>query len=125
MPHTPSMVERSTPKSFSMRANRRRVFFRLLPAGDDAPVGDAAVEILPELFVEFGLVADGLEPGHVGLYPDHDARVGLVGDATRFGLGAERADPLLKRWLFDVFCERSLRVRSREYQRGNAARDGF
>ena len=46
---------------------QRRIFLGDLAAGDDAPVGDAAIEILPELLAEFGLVADFLEPGHVGL----------------------------------------------------------
>ena len=44
---------------------QRRKFLGLLLAGDDAPVGDPAVEILPELLVEFGLIADRLKPGGV------------------------------------------------------------
>ncbi len=96
-PQTPSMTERSTPKSRSMRAKKRRELLRLLLAGDDAPVGDATVEILPELFVEFGLIADRLKPGGVGTYPAHDPRVSLRRDAARERLGAKRGDPLIER----------------------------
>jgi hypothetical protein len=38
---------------------------------------------LPELFVEFGLIADRLKPGGVGPYPAHDVSVGLWRDAVR------------------------------------------
>ena len=69
MPHTPSMIAALDAEIFFDAGKQRRVLLGFLPAGDDAPVGDAAVEVLPELFVEFGLVADRLKPGHVGTHP--------------------------------------------------------
>jgi hypothetical protein len=44
---------------------QRVIVFRLLPAGEDAPVGHAPIEILPKLFGEFGLAADRIEPGRI------------------------------------------------------------
>ena len=44
---------------------QRVIVFGFLLAGEDAPVGHAPIEILPELFGEFGLAADGLKPGRV------------------------------------------------------------
>ena len=45
---------------------QRRVLRRFLLAGGNFPVGGDAVEILPELQAEFGLIADRLKPGRVG-----------------------------------------------------------
>src|SRR4029077_241147 len=95
-PQTPSMTERSTPKSFSMRENSGAYSFAFsLPAmmrqSDHAPI-----EILPELLVEFGLIADRLKAGGVGAQPAHDAVVCVSADAAAKRLGAERSDPLGK-----------------------------
>ena len=90
------MTERSTPKSFSMRENSGAYSFAFsLPAmmrqSDHAPI-----EILPELLVEFGLIAGRLKAGGVGAQPAHDAVVCVSADAAAKRLGAERSDPLGK-----------------------------
>ena len=54
----------------------RRVLLQHLLAGDDAPVGDATVEVLPELLTELRLVAKLVEHTHVGLEPVRHAGVG-------------------------------------------------
>src|SRR5262249_27962475 len=74
---------------------QRRVFLRLLLAGDDAPIGNAAIEILPEFLVEFGLRAVERKDRGVGLDVAHHPRVGGVGYATRARWGAKALDPLL------------------------------
>jgi hypothetical protein len=56
----------------------------------------APIEILPELLVEFGLIADRLKAGGVGAQPAHDAVVCVSADAAAKRLGAERSDPLGK-----------------------------
>ena len=120
MPHRPSITARSTPKSFSMRANSERVVLRALLAGLDAPVGDAAVDVLPELLVELGLAADFREYGRVGLQAAHHARVGRVGNALRERTRAECLDPLRERLRGDLReggCA--------ERKRGRAAEGGF
>src|ERR1041385_9321337 len=66
----------------------RRVSLGALLTGLDAPVGDAAVDVLPELLIEFWLIADFAEHGCVGLEPAHHAGVGRI----RYALG-ERAGP--------------------------------
>ena len=75
---------------------QRCILLGLFLARGDAPVGDAAVEILPDLFLELGLGAVELKDRGVGLDIAHDPRVGRVRDATRAGPGAERLDPLLE-----------------------------
>src|SRR5712691_12242860 len=92
---------------------QRRVFLRLLLAGDDAPVGDAAVEILPELLVEFGLRAVELKYRRVRLDVAHHPRVGGVGNATRARSGAKTLDPLLE---LAPLCPRP-RARGRDRRR--------
>ena len=67
-PQTPSMSEPSTPKSFSMRENSGAYSFAPRLAGNDAPVGHAPIEILPELLVEFGLIADSITAGGAGRF---------------------------------------------------------
>src|SRR3984893_12945851 len=78
---------------------QRRVFLRLLLAGNDAPIGDAAIEILPELLAEFGLRTVELKYRRVWLDAGHHPRVGRVGNATRAGPGAKSRDPLVERRL--------------------------
>ena len=97
MPQSPSITERSTPKSFSMRASSGAIFLRLLLPGLDAPVGDAAIEVLPELLVEFRLVAQLLVDAGVGLEAAHDARIGRGRDALGERARAEAFDPLRER----------------------------
>ena len=46
---------------------QRRVSPGAFLPGLDAPVGDTAIEVLPELLVELGLAADFGEDGGVGL----------------------------------------------------------
>ena len=55
-PHSASSVPRSTPKSCSIRANSASFFFSASRAVDDAPVRDAAVDVLPDLLVELRLL---------------------------------------------------------------------
>ncbi len=120
MPQTPSMIERSNAEIAFDAGKQGCVFFRLLPAGDDAPVGDAAVEVLPELLVKFGLVAAFLKHGHVGMHGAHDGRVGRVRDAARDRLGAKGGDPPIERHA------RAFRAGGlRQHQSGNAAGDGL
>ena len=57
MPQSPSMTERVDAVILLDAGKQRRIFLRLLLAGGDAPVGDAAVEILPDLLLELGLVS--------------------------------------------------------------------
>ena len=76
---------------------QRRVLFCLRPAGDDAPIGNAAIEILPELLVELGLIAERFKPGRVGPHGAHDARVGFRRDTARQRFGAKPVDPLIER----------------------------
>ena len=80
-----------------MRARSGSDFLRLLLAFGDAPVGDAAVEILPELLAEFWLLAVELKDRRVGLEVAHHPRVGRVGNATFARPGAESVDPLVER----------------------------
>src|SRR5262249_43161027 len=77
----------------------RGVFLRLLLAGRDAPVGDAAIEVLPELFVEFGLGADELKNCRIGFDIAHNPSVRGAGYATRARPCAEGSDPLVE-WRF-------------------------
>src|ERR1700692_5123819 len=74
-----------------------RVLLRFFFTGGNVPVGGGAVEILPELLVEFGLIADRFKSRGVRMYPAHDACVGFLRDAARRGLRAKRGDPLLTR----------------------------
>ena len=68
-------------------------------AGDDAPVGDAAIDVLPDLLVELRLLLHLLEHGHVRLDAAHHAGPGRVRDAfcqcagakTRRAIGRSRA----------------------------------
>src|SRR4029450_2593661 len=76
-----------------------RVFLRLLLAGGDTPVGDAAIEVLPELFVEFGLVAVKLKNCCIRFDSSHNARVCASGYTPRAPPCAEGRDPLIERGL--------------------------
>ena len=64
----------------------------------DAPVGDAAIDVLPELLVELGLATDLCEDAGVGLQAAHHTRIGRVRNAARKRTWAEGLDPLRK-WL--------------------------
>ena len=57
-----------------MRASSGANFFAFCLPSLDAPVGDAAIEVLPELLFEFRLLADELEDAGVGLQVAHHAR---------------------------------------------------
>ena len=74
----------------------RRIFLRLLLAGRDAPVGDAAIEVLPNLLVEFGLGADELKNCRIGFDMAHNPCVRGVGYATCARPRAEGCDPLVE-----------------------------
>src|SRR5436309_16136244 len=74
----------------------RREFIRHRLAGRDEPVGDAAIEILPELLVEFGLRAVELKYRGIRFDIALHPRVGGVGYTPRAGSGAEGCDPLLE-----------------------------
>ncbi len=84
-------------------------------AGRDAPVGDAAVEILPELFLEFRLGAVERVNRGVGL-DRHCAVIGRLRHAARQSPGPEVGAPLLER------LPRALRARrGGDHERGEAA----
>jgi hypothetical protein len=78
-------------------AEERGLLLRLFLAGRDAPVGDAPVEILPDLLVKLGLVAHLRENGVVGREPVHHARIGRIGNAALLRSRAKRFDPAVKR----------------------------
>src|SRR5262249_9190820 len=75
----------------------RCVLLGLRPALGDAPVGDAAVEILPELFGELGLAAVERVDTGVRLEAAHHTRIGRLRDAARQRTGTEGFDPLRER----------------------------
>ena len=98
---------------------QRREFLGAFLAEGDAPFRDAAVEILPELLVEFRLRALQREHAHVGLEAAHHAVIGRVRYAARLGAGAEALDPLLER------LRRRLRERiERKCDRGRGGKAG-
>ena len=69
------------------------IFLGALLAGDDAPVGAAPVDVLPDLFGEFRLrVVLGKHAG-VGRERGHDAVVGRLRNAALDRAGAETGDP--------------------------------
>src|SRR5439155_308987 len=81
---------------------QRRVGFRALPSGLDPPIGDTAIEVLPELLIELGLTADFGEHRGVGLQPAHHPRVSRVGNPFCECAGAKSLDPLGKRLRGDL-----------------------
>ena len=60
---------------------QRLVFLQRLLAGDDAPVRGAAVDVLPDLLVEFRLLLHLPEHAHVGLDAAHHPGPGRIGNA--------------------------------------------
>ena len=74
----------------------RLVLPQRLLAGDDAPVRDAAVDVLPDLLVEFRLIPHLLEHGHVGLDVAHHAGPGRLRDAFRQRARAKSVAPLIE-----------------------------
>ncbi len=72
---------------------QRRVFPRALLARDDPPVRDAPVEILPDLFLELGLIAVQLVDREVGFERAHDAAISGVLNVPCAGAGAKGLDP--------------------------------
>ena len=77
---------------------QRLVVFQRDLAVDDAPVGDAAVDVLPDLLMEFGLVAHLLEHAHVGFDPRHRALPGRGRDALGHCACAKTLTPFLEAW---------------------------
>ena len=75
---------------------QRLVFFQRFLAGDDAPVGDAAIDVLPDLLVELGLLLHLLEHGHVRFDAAHHARIGRLRDALRQRPRAKTVAPLIE-----------------------------
>jgi hypothetical protein len=75
---------------------QRRKFLGARLAGDDAPVGDAAIDILPQRFAEFGLGADLGVDGGIGLDAIHHAPVGRLRYAARGCAMAKRFAPRLE-----------------------------
>ena len=65
-------------------------------AGDDAPVRDAAVDVLPDLLVEFRLLLHLLEHGHVRLDAAHHAGLGRLRNALGQRAGAKAVAPLVE-----------------------------
>ena len=75
---------------------QRFVFLQRLLAGDDAPVRDAAIDVLPDLFVEFRLVPHLLEHGHVGFDAAHHACISRVRNALRQRARTKAITPLVE-----------------------------
>ena len=75
---------------------QRLVLSQRFLAGDDAPVRDAAVDVLPDLLVEFRLLLHLLEHGHVGLDAAHHAGLGRVRNALCQRAGAKTVAPLVE-----------------------------
>ncbi len=102
---------------------QRGVLLGLFPALGQAPIGDAAVEILPDLFLELRLVADLLEHAGVRLQPCHHPRIGGVRNAARTRARTKGLHPLRKR-----DCSLRLRLegigqRAAKQREENPARD--
>ena len=77
-----------------MRVKQRCIFLGALLAGDDAPVRTAAIDVLPHLFGEFGLLALQRIDLGVGRDVAHHAIVGRGRDAAFERLRLEGGDPL-------------------------------
>ena len=65
-------------------------------AGGDAPVRGAAIDVLPDLLVEFRLLLHLPEHGHVGLDAAHHAGVGRIRNALCQRAGAKIVAPLVE-----------------------------
>ncbi len=70
------------------------IFVRAFLAGDDPPIGTAAVDVLPDLLGEFRLRALLLEHAGVGRERVHHAVIGRLRDAAADRAGAETGDPM-------------------------------
>ena len=75
---------------------QRLVLLQRLAAVDDAPVRDAAVDVLPDLLVEFRLLLHLPEHAHVGLDAAHHPRPGRVRNAFCQGARAKIVAPLVE-----------------------------
>src|SRR5262249_2894563 len=75
---------------------QRYVGLQRLLAVDDAPIGNAPVDVLPDLFIELRLVVDLLEHGHVGLDTAHGAAPGRLRYALCKGARAKIVAPLIE-----------------------------
>src|SRR5271165_33104 len=73
---------------------QRRVFRRAPLSRLDPPAGHTLVEILPDFFVEFRLIAIERVDGKIGLQRAHDAVVSGTGDALGLSPSAEGRNPL-------------------------------
>ena len=96
--HAPQRQQRAALDAkilFDPREQRLVLPQRLL-AIDDAPVGDAAVDVLPDLLVELRLPLHLFEHGHVRLDAAHHAGVGRIRDAFGQRAGAKRVAPLVE-----------------------------
>ena len=93
---------------------QRRKFLGACLAGDNPPVGDPAVDILPECLVEFGLRADlGVDSG-IGLDRPHHPRIGRLRHAAPAGARAKAVTPGFER------CAGALRPHQRGRRKGGA-----
>ena len=88
-------------------------------AGDDTPVGDATIDVLPHRFLEFRLRALQGVDRRVGLDVAHNPMIGRLRDAARAGAWPKSLDPLLK-------CQgrRLCRSRAGADEGGNGAEPG-
>ena len=75
---------------------QRLVFPQRFLAGDDAPVRDAAIDILPGLLLEFGLVLHLLEHGHVRFDVAHHPGPGRLRYPLGQGMRAKSVAPLIE-----------------------------
>ena len=96
------------------------MFAGALLAGPDAPVRDPAVEILPNLLVELGLLALEREHRHVGFEIRHHAGVGRIRHAAGASAGAKGFHPARERQL----CRLRVRRAARERRHGRCAQRG-
>jgi hypothetical protein len=85
---------------------QRGMLLRPRLAGDDPPVRNAAVEVLPQLFVELRLGSDLPIDRRVGL-DRQDPRIGRLRNPARQRPRAERVAPLLERAMRALRCGRA------------------
>ncbi len=101
---------------------QRLVFPQRFLAGGDAPVGDAAIDVLPGLLAELRLVPHLIEYGDVRLDAAHDAVPGRLGNAFCQRVRAEAVPPLVEAGRSR--CERAQRRREQDSGRKAGSQQG-
>ena len=105
------------PKILFDPRKQRLVLLQRFLAGDDAPVRDAAIDVLPDLLVELRLLLHLLEHGHIRLDAAHHAGPGRVRNALRQCARAKAVAPLIEAGR----CRGKCRERMREQGAGTEA----